>query len=216
MNRTIPGNTINELMSEKTAEISAYNLLLAAYNKARSVWDGSLRVVDGFTDWSNIALFLPQTNDPNTYIAPTRPEMPYRPTAYTGPTFADTSSVGGYGAPTSSMYVLQAGQTSAVVDGATVYTNVTAFKEFGVFGTSSNATTTAGNAVRNDPPASGTCRAAYMAVTLLPTNGYTQSTTLLSLQFMSGAWRDLNMTTPIEPPAPIAPQSKTYQNNYFS
>jgi len=52
---------------------------------------------------------------------------------------------------------------------------VTAWKEFGVLGASTNATTTAGNAVRENPPTDGTCRAAYMAVTILPVTGFTQT-----------------------------------------
>lgn len=99
--------------------------------------------------------------------------MPYRPSAYSGPTFEGSTPITGYGVPSSYMYDLIQGQTSAVVDTKTVYTNHTAWKEFGIFGVSTNATTSAGNAVRENPPASGTCRPAYMAVTILPVTGFT-------------------------------------------
>jgi len=59
MNRTISGDTINELMVAKTNEISAYNIALKAYNYARSMWNGSLRIVDGLVDWSMVSLFIP-------------------------------------------------------------------------------------------------------------------------------------------------------------
>ena len=140
--------------------------------------------------------------------------MPYKPTTYTGPTFAGTTAKGGYGVPTSSMYKLILGQTCVDVNlgvPPTNYTctNHTAWKEFGVFGVNDTANTTVGNAVRENPPASGTCRPAYLAVTILPVIGQTYGERL-SLQFMSGGWRSLNVTTPIDPPTPIKPLSKTY------
>ena len=135
-----------------------------------------------------------------------RPDMPYRPAAYTGPSFKNTSPIYGYGKPSSMMYDLVAG-----VSGSNL---VYKWKAFGVLkcvlGTSSN--TTAHNlGVRENPPASGTCRPAYMAITILPKAGYTQvSGQTLQLTVGMYDWRTLNMTTPEQPPAPIPPAARDW------
>jgi hypothetical protein len=106
MNRTIPGDTINDLIVSKRAEVTIYNALLTTYNAARSLWNGSLRIADGLVDWSTWSLFIPQDAQNVEYVQPPRPVMPYHPTAYSGPTFSETTPIIGYGIPTSTMYDL--------------------------------------------------------------------------------------------------------------
>lgn len=80
------------------------------------------------------------------------------------------------------------------------------YKNFGVMGYS-----TANNlGVRDNQPTDGTCRNATIAVTVLPVVGFTQTTEVLEIQFGQYEWRDLNMTTPMQPPAPSAPLDKDW------
>lgn len=166
MNRTVSGDTINNLMTEKTAQNTAYYTLLNSYNNLRSMWDGSLRIVDSMFDFSGLNFLRPEDELKEVYVQPARPDIPFRPSAYTGPTFKNTKPIYGYGKPSSSMYELVAGYASS----AQVYK----WKNFGVLGTSPLPT---GNnlGVRENTPAAGTCRPAYMAVTVLPVAGFTQS-----------------------------------------
>ena len=204
MNRTISGETINNLMILKTTDNSAYYNLLKVYNKARSMWDASLRIASssGLFDFTGLNFLRPDDELSEVYVQPPRPDMPYRPAAYTGPSFKNTSPIYGYGKPSSMMYDLVTG-----VSGSDL---VYKWKAFGVLGTSSN--TTAHNlGVRENPPASGTCRPAYMAITILPKAGYTQvSGQTLHLTVGMYDWRTLNMTTPEQPPAPIPPAARDW------
>ena len=119
-------------------------------------------------DWKYFNALTPSDTKSEVYVAPKRPDLPYRPMEYTGPTFAGSTPVTGYGVLSSYMYELELGTVSSLVNGVTTKTRVYKYKNFGVMGTS----LASGNAVRENPPAEGKCKAAYMSITIYPAPGY--------------------------------------------
>ena len=77
MNRTISGETINNLMILKTTDNSAYYNLLKVYlpkvyNKARSMWDASLRIASssGLFDFTGLNFLRPDDELSEVYVQP--------------------------------------------------------------------------------------------------------------------------------------------------
>lgn len=199
MNRTISGETINDLMSAKTAENLAYYAAYDLYNRMKNEWNASLRIGNSLFDFAESFAFLAPADEADlVYATPTRPDMPYQPKDYIQATFADTTPQWGYGSASESMYVLE--------DYANMATPALKYKNFGVLGTSADNNL----GVRDNQPTDGVCRNSTIAVTILPVVGFTQSSEVLEIQFGQYEWRGINQTTPMQPPAPTAPLPKDW------
>lgn len=95
------GNDINDLMNSKRSENSAYKTSLLAYEVSKQNWDKYLMFETSFAsvyDWSAINMFIPPGTGPYLFVKPARPDRPWRPEIYSGPTWTGTTPFNGYGA----------------------------------------------------------------------------------------------------------------------
>ena len=222
-NMTIPGNLIVDWIASKVNEFTLYEAELKTYNYKRKEYNGALRLKGKVTKLdtsyrSSLDAYLPtglQTTTGTAYTAPILDTIPTRPFQYNGPEIKNGNSTVeidvGFGSPTTYMYTLKDGSTSA---------SNPEYRMFGSMGTTKTTKATGKTdsfAVRLDSTSGArfaTCepdRFSYMAITLLPVAGYTQATNSEVFNITVGAyeWKsDIYLTKTTQPAAPILPDTE--------
>lgn len=172
-NQTVPGDILTDWIATKVAEFTAYEAELVTYNKKRKEYNGALRLKGKQTtiNYSYVDQILPDgTTATTAYTAPTLDSIPWQPAAYGGPEIKKSDAVDidvGFGSPTTYMYTLKDG---SIKD-----------PEYRSFGSMGVTAASGPYGVRLDGTSGArfaTCEAdrySYMALTLLPVAGYSQS-----------------------------------------
>jgi len=78
MNRTLSGETISDLLIQKTQENSDYYTAFNTYNRRKNEWNASLRIGNSVFNFAESFAFLAPADEADlVYTPPSRPDMPY-------------------------------------------------------------------------------------------------------------------------------------------
>lgn len=178
--RLIVGGEVIDQMANKKAEIDAYNKLLLNFKNLSAEWTQFLKIEKSIVDMSAFNFLVAKKDQGRVWKGFSRPDPPFEPATYLGPSYKNTTPYFGWGKPSSYEYAPDSPGTQSGK-------HVQRFKNFGRMGYSS----TSGLAtVENQKD--GTCTASFMAVTIIPKVGYTQSGEVVELVFGSEPYANVD------------------------